>query len=120
MNICSQCKDAIMYCSCQLTDPTWSSHPEWSENPSFWIYRGNAQVEWDREGRALFGDEGLIAQIKAKLSGNYEEVLIPGFFLWMVPQDPYAVHLVAGQIEGVTFSPSAPNWDKYSEQGFIY
>lgn len=120
MEICSQCRDAVMYCSCSRTDPEMSSHPEWSENPSFWIYRGNAKVEWDRDGRVLSGDQDLIAEIKSKLSGEYEEVLVPGFCLWMVPQDPYAVHLVAQQIKGCTFSPSAPDWSKFSESGVIY
>ena len=120
MNRCSRCGDAIIYCSCERTDPAWSSHPDLMENPSFWIYRGKAEVEWDRDGRALFGDAELIDEIRSNLSGEHEVVLHPGFSLWMVEHDPYAVHLIAQAIEGCTFSKSAPKWGKFSKPGRIY
>lgn len=75
MNTCSRCGDAIIYCSCERTDPAWSSHPDLMENPSFWIYRGEAEVEWDRDGRVLFGDAELIAEIRSNLSGERQVVL---------------------------------------------
>ena len=58
MNRCSRCGDAIIYCSCERTDPAWSSHPDLMENPSFWIYRGEAEVEWDSRG-GLVKTDGL-------------------------------------------------------------
>ena len=120
MNTCSRCGDAIIYCSCERTDPAWSSHPDLMENPSFWIYRGEAEVEWDRDGRVLFGDAELIAEIRSNLSGERQVVLHPGFSLWMVEHDPYAVHLIAQSIKGCTFSKSAPKWGKFSKPGQIY
>jgi len=120
MDTCSRCLDVVIYCSCERTDPDWSSSPDLMENPTFWIYRGDAEVEWDRDGRALFGDAELIAEIRSKLSGELDVVLIPGFSLLMVERDPYAVHLVAKSIEGCTFSKSAPKWGKFSKPGDIY
>jgi len=119
MNVCSRCGDVVMYCSCQRTDSAWSSHKELTENPTFWIYRGHETAEWDRDGRALFGDPELVADIRFKLSGERELVLLPeyplaGFMLLMAERDPYAVHLAAQSIDGCTFSPSAPNWGTIS------
>ena len=91
------------------------------ENPSFWIYRGEAEVEWDRDGRALFGDAELIAEIRSNLSGERQVVLHPGFSLWMVEHDPCAVHYVASKIlHGCTFSSDVPDWSRYSEPRAIY
>ena len=121
MSVCSRCGDVALYCSCERTDPDWTRSSKWTNNPSFYIYRGDAEAEWDREGRMLFGDPELVAEIRSKLTGEYVEVLISGFCLWMVEQDPYAVHLVArDEIEGCTFSKSAPKWGKFSKPGRIY
>ena len=89
MNVCSRCGDVILYCPCERIDPSWIHSSEWMENPSFFIYRGDAEAEWDREGRILFGDPELVAEIRSKLTGEKVEVLIPGFCLWMVEQDPH-------------------------------
>jgi hypothetical protein len=90
------------------------------ENPSFWIYRGEAEIDRGRDGRALFGDAELIAEIRSNLSGERQVVLHPGFSLLMVEHDPYAVHLMAQSIEGCTFSKSAPKWGKLSRPGRSY
>ena len=121
MNTCSRCGDAIIYCSCERTDPAWSSHPDLMENPSFWIYRGEAEVEWDRDGRALFGDAELIAEIRSNLTGERRLIFHPGFELLMSVHDPCAVHYVASKIlHGCTFSSDVPDWSRYSEPRAIY
>ena len=120
MNTCSRCGDAILYCSCERTDPAWSSRPDLMENPSFWIHRGEAEVEWDRDGRALFGDAEVIAEIRSNLSGERQVVLHTAFSLLMVEYDPYALHLIAQSIGGCTFSKSSPKWGKLSRSERIY
>lgn len=105
---CSRCGDAIIYCSCERTDPAWTSHPDLMENPSFSLYRGEAEVDWDRDGRALFGDSDLIADIRSNPSGERQVVLHSGFSLLMVEHDPCAVHQITQSIEGCTFSKNAP------------
>ena len=115
---CSRCLDVVLYCSCEREDPSWSKRKQWADNPSYWIYLGGLSAEWDRQGRALFGDEELIEQIRNLLSGQLETVLHLGFQLWMVEQDPYAVHHAAQQITGATFSESAPVWSDFSQNDF--
>ena len=117
---CSNCRDEILYCRCEREDPTWSNRAWLSENPTYWIYLADMSAEWDREGRALFGSESLVREIKRKLSGKLETVLYPDFQLLMVEQDPYAVHFVAQLIPGCTFSKSAPDWSELSVEGRVY
>ena len=125
MKDCSKCSGVVMYRSFQRTDPAWSSNGTYTENPTFWIYRGDEAAEWDRDGRALFGDAGLVEEIRSRLSGESELVLIPGFLLigfWLLmsEHEPYAVHWVAQSIEGCTFSETAPDWGNWNKPNGIY
>ena len=108
MNTCSRCLDVVIYCSCERTDPDWSSSPDLMENPKFWICRGDAEVAWDRDRPGLFGNAELIAESRSELSGELNVFLIPGGSLLMVERDPYTVQLIAKSIKGRTFSKSAP------------
>jgi hypothetical protein len=121
MRVCERCRDVVIYCSCVLEDPSWIDSTKFTNNPSFWIFRGNQKAEWDRVGRNLFGDQELIDDIKKHLHGEYVEVLKPGFSLWMDFRDPNAVYFVAKDIlKGCTFSDSAPDWSEMEDPNTIY
>ena len=118
---CSRCGDVVFYCECPYTDPAVIDDKDYMDSPSFEIFRGAEVVEWDRARRSLGGSEKLLQDILSYLDGEYVEVLIPGFCLWMSPKDPYAVHFVAENlVKGCTFSPSAPDWSEWTKPGRIY
>ena len=122
MRKCEICLDVAIYCKCAANEDLWNpSHGMWvTDNPTFWIYRGDEKVEWDKEGRALWGDPKLIEDLMEHLDGEYVTVLYP-MQLPMVPQDPYAVHWVAKhKLKGCTFSKSAPKWGRFSKPGVVY
>ncbi len=121
MDVCSRCLDVVTYCKCQLEDPEWNVSGKYTNNPTFWIYRGTQEAEWDREGRNLFGDPELIKDIRAHMTEEYTEILKPGFWLWMSVHDPNAVYFVAREkLKGCTFSKSAPDWSAMEIPGQIY
>lgn len=106
---CTRCGDVVMYCDCPFTDPAVVDDKNYTDNPSFEIFRGDEKVEWQRRGRSLGGSPGLLIDIMNHLKGDFKEALTPGFCLWMTPKDPYAVHFVASEIlQGCTFSKTAP------------
>ena len=118
---CSRCGDVVMYCDCPYTDPAVVDDKDYMDSPSFEIYRASEVVEWDRARRSLGGSQKLLHDILSHLDGEYVEVLIPGFCLWMSPKDPYAVHFVAEYlVKECTFSPSAPDWSEWTKPGRIY
>jgi len=118
---CSRCGDVVFYCECPHTDPAVIDDKDYMDSPSFEIFRGAEVVEWDRARRSLGGSHKLLKDILSYLDGEYVEVLIPGFCLWMSPKDPYAVHYVAENfVTGCTFSNSAPDWSEWTKPGRIY
>ncbi len=121
MDVSSRCLDVSAYCKCQLEDPEWDISGKYTNNPSFLIYRGNQEVEWDREGRNLFGDADLINNIRMHMTEEYTEILKPGFWLWMSVHDPNAVYFVAKHLlQGCTFSKSAPHWSAMENPNSFY
>ena len=120
-NTCSRCGDVVMYCDCPYTDPSVVDDRDYTDNPTFEIYRGDETVEWERRGRSLGGSPRLLSDIMNHLSGDFEEILKPGFCLWMSHKDPYAVHFVAEHfVKGCSFSASAPDWSEWTKPGRIY
>jgi len=118
---CSRCGDVVMYCDCPYTDPAVVEDKDYTDSPTFEIYRGDETVEWERRGRSLGGSPRLLSDIMNHLSGDFEEVLKPGFCLWMSHKDPYAVHFVAEHfVKGCSFSASAPDWSEWTKPGRIY
>ena len=118
---CSRCRDVVMYCDCPYTDPAVVEDKDYTDSPTFEIYRGDETVEWERRGRSLGGSPRLLSDIMNHLSGDFEEVLKPGFCLWMSHKDPYAVHFVAEHfVKGCSFSASAPDWSEWTKPGRIY
>lgn len=116
---CSKCLDAIMYCTCSYSDPNVVDPPFYS-NASFSVFRGDEEVEWDSEHRSISGDRELLSEVMSQLNGEYVEVLKPGFCLWLDFREPFAVRWAAENIEGCTFSASAPDWSRFSKPGRIY
>jgi hypothetical protein len=118
---CSRCGDVVFYCECPYTDPAVIEDKDYMDSPSFEIFRGSEVVEWDRARRSLGGSQKLLQEILSHLDGEYVEVLIPGFCLWMSPKDPFAVHFVAENlVKGCSFSGSAPDWSEWTKPGRIY
>ena len=121
MRVCSLCGDVVLYCTCMLESESDSGSPDFTDNPSFSIYRDNTEVIWDSETRSLSGDPLLIQDIEEQMHGDYEIVLHPGFGLWMISRDPNAVFFVAKELlKGCTFSETAPNWSEITDPDNIY
>ena len=121
MRVCSLCGDVVLYCSCMLLDEREESAAEYTDNPSFSIFRGEQKAEWVELTRELTGDWELIQDISKHLHGGYEVVLHPGFGLWLSVHDPNAVYYVASEkLTGCTFSDSAPDWSDMTDPNAIY
>ena len=121
MRVCSLCGDVVLYCTCMLENESHSDAQNYTENPSFSIYRGIAEVRWSRETRSLYGDTTLIQDIQKHMHETYEVVLHPGFGLWMTARDPNAVFYVANQLlKGCSFSETAPDWSEMTDPENIY
>lgn len=121
MRVCSLCGDVVLYCTCMLESERESDSPNYTDNPSFSIYLGTAEVKWDSETRSLSGDGALIQQIEKHLHEKYEVVLQPGFGLWMSVRDPNAVYYVAKDLlKGCSFSETAPDWSEITNPDNIY
>jgi hypothetical protein len=104
-----------------LLDEREESAAEYTDNPSFWIFRGEQKAEWVELTRELTGDWELIKDISKHLHGGYEVVLQPGFGLWLSVHDPNAVYYVASEkLTGCTFSDSAPDWSDMTDPNAIY
>lgn len=121
MRICSICGDVVLYCTCMLEENRVVESPIYSENPSFSIYKGSSEVEWDSASRTLSGDPVLIQEIMKHLHGGYQDLLEPGFGVWMRVEDPNGVFYVAKElIEGCSFSDTAPDWSEITDPDTIY
>jgi hypothetical protein len=115
------CGDVVLYCKCLEENAVFEEIKMFRNNPSYWIYRGEETAFWDQETRNLYGDKKLLEDIRALLHGKQEEILKPGFELWMDVRDPFAVHYVASwQLSGCTFSKTAPDWSPWTKPGVIY
>lgn len=102
-DICSNCRDVVMYCECWIP-----KDKHFSDSGNFTLGDGERKILWNSETRQLEGDQELIKQIRSKLNGRQETICDVGT-IWMDEREPIAVTFLASNI-GLEFGPDAPKY----------
>ena len=106
--ICSNCRDVVFYCTCHMGEDR-----ELSNSGEFTITSGRNKVTWSPTNRILSGNQKMIDEILAQLSGEKENICDVGT-LWMEEREPTAVAFVAETL-GYCLSGDVPTWGFSSE-----
>ena len=107
-DICSNCRDVVMYCECWIP-----KDKHFSDSGNFTLGDGERKILWNSETRQLEGDQELIEQIRSKLNGRQETICDVGT-IWMDEREPIAVTFLASSI-GLEFGPDAPKYGRLNE-----
>jgi len=101
--ICAQCRDVVFYCTCFFGEDR-----ELSDSGEFTIASGQDKVTWSPKNRMLVGNQVMIDEILAELSGEKETICDVGT-IWMEQREPVAVAFVAENL-GFRLTGNVPDW----------
>lgn len=101
--LCTECRDVIMYCKCWMGKEREVSHSE-----SFEIWLGNETALWNSLRRRLEGSFDIVDSIRQHLTGEEQFICDVGK-VWMDEREPIAVAMIAEQL-GFQLGEDAPNY----------